>query len=47
MPDASVQRGGCVVESDVGVIDASIEARWRQASTQLGGRAAWDDEVVK
>ena len=47
MPDASVQRGGCVVESDVGVLDASIEARWRQASTQLGGKATWDDEVAK
>ena len=47
MADASVRRGGCVVESDVGVVDASIEARWRQASTQLGGQAAWDDEAAK
>ena len=44
MADASVTRGGCVVESDVGVLDAGIEARWAQASTQLGGHAAWDDE---
>jgi flagellar assembly protein FliH len=47
MPDAAIRRGGCVVESDVGVIDAGIEARWAQASTQLGGEVAWDDEAAK
>jgi flagellar assembly protein FliH len=45
MPDAAVRRGGCIVESDVGVIDASIDARWAQASTQLGGKVAWNDEA--
>jgi len=44
MPDAAMRRGGCVVESDVGVIDAGIEARWAQASTQLGGQVAWDED---
>jgi flagellar assembly protein FliH len=36
LADASVARGGCFVESDVGVIDASIDARWRRAVAALG-----------
>ena len=43
LADPAVKRGGCIAESDVGVIDASIEARWAQASTQLGGNSAWTD----
>lgn len=42
MPDPSVTRGGCVVESDIGVIDASVEARWRNAAAQLGQTSQWD-----
>jgi flagellar assembly protein FliH len=34
--DAAVARGGCVVESDLGRIDAGIEARWAQAAEALG-----------
>jgi flagellar assembly protein FliH len=41
VPDASVQRGGCVVESDIGVVDASVEARWRNAAAQLGQTSEW------
>lgn len=33
---ASVARGGCVVESDVGCVDADIEARWQRAAGALG-----------
>jgi flagellar assembly protein FliH len=40
--DVSVTRGGCVVESDLGVIDASIEARWHRAAAALGQEVAWD-----
>jgi flagellar assembly protein FliH len=36
LPDAAVSRGGCRVESDLGRIDASIEARWSQAASTLG-----------
>ena len=39
--DAEVTRGGCLVESDLGVIDASIEARWRRAAAALGQEMAW------
>ncbi len=34
--DATVSRGGCRVESDLGRIDAGIEARWSQAAATLG-----------
>jgi flagellar assembly protein FliH len=34
--DDAVARGGCVVESDLGRIDAGIEARWAQAAEALG-----------
>ena len=36
VPDAAVSRGGCIVESEVGVIDASVESRWRRATEAMG-----------
>ncbi|MEO5690557.1 MAG: FliH/SctL family protein [Burkholderiaceae bacterium] len=39
--DPTVSRGGCVVESDVGVIDAGIENRWHRAAAALGQDVAW------
>ncbi len=53
LSDTAVTRGGCVVESDIGVIDASLEARWRRAAASLGIDEHWnggptpddDDEV--
>lgn len=36
MADAAVGRGGCVVESDLGRVDAQIESRWAQALDVLG-----------
>ena len=39
--DVAVARGGCVVESDVGVIDAGIENRWHRAAAALGQDVAW------
>lgn len=39
--DPGVTRGGCVVESDIGVIDASIEARWHRAAAALGHDSRW------
>ena len=38
-----IERGGCVVESDLGCIDARIDARWRQAAAVLGGELPWAD----
>jgi len=38
-----IERGGCVVESDLGQVDARIAARWRQAAAVLGSDLPWDD----
>lgn len=34
--DASVPRGGCRIDSDIGSIDASVDTRWAQATAALG-----------
>ena len=43
-PDATMARGGVLVHSDVGSIDARIAVRWAQAAAALGqsGDAAFD-----
>lgn len=41
--DASVQRGGCLVESDIGVVDATVEARWRRTAATIGCDASWHE----
>jgi flagellar assembly protein FliH len=45
LSDASMSRGGCLVESDIGVIDASIETRWRRAAASLGNDEPWEPVV--
>ncbi|WOB09818.1 FliH/SctL family protein [Piscinibacter gummiphilus] len=40
--DSEITRGGCVVESDIGVIDASVETRWRRAAASLGCDERWN-----
>ncbi len=35
-PDPSLARGGCLVESDLGRVDARLEARWAQAAAVFG-----------
>lgn len=49
LPDAAVSRGGCVVDTDVGIIDASVEARWRRATEAMGRPSELDEaaEVSK
>lgn len=42
--DAQVARGGCLVESDAGAIDASIATRWTQAAAGLGQPTPWTSE---
>ena len=42
LADAAIVRGGCLVESDIGVIDASMETRWRRAVAALGCDEPWD-----
>ena len=42
LSDESMSRGGCLVESDIGIIDASIETRWRRAAASLGYDEPWE-----
>jgi flagellar assembly protein FliH len=47
LADASIARGGCLVESDIGVVDASIAARWKRAVASLGCEEQWKDEAAE
>ncbi len=39
--DARISRGGCLVESDIGTIDAQVAARWQRAAATLGQESSW------
>ncbi|NML14864.1 FliH/SctL family protein [Azohydromonas caseinilytica] len=39
---AGMARGGCVVESELGRVDARIEQRWAQATQLLGTPVPWE-----
>ncbi len=41
LADPALERGGCVVESDLGAIDARIASRWTQAVAALGSDEPW------
>jgi flagellar assembly protein FliH len=43
VPDVNLTRGGCLVESDIAVVDATVEARWDRAAASLGHSAPWND----
>lgn len=43
LANAQVQRGGVLVDSDVGSIDARIATRWEQAAAALGSTLAWEE----
>ncbi|MED5619753.1 FliH/SctL family protein [Ideonella sp. BN130291] len=43
MASTAIERGGCLIESDAGSIDARIEARWSQAAATLGQDTPWHD----
>jgi len=40
--DESIERGGVLVDSDVGSIDARIASRWAQAASVLGSDEPWE-----
>jgi flagellar assembly protein FliH len=40
--DGAIARGGCLVESDIGVLDATLQARWHRAAAALGSEAEWE-----
>ncbi len=41
IPDASIARGGCRVDSDIASVDGTVAARWRRASAALGSASEW------
>lgn len=43
-PDPAQARGGCVVESDLGRVDARIGQRWAQAVAVFGAELPLDDD---
>ena len=43
IPDASMARGGCRVDSDIASIDGTVAARWRRAAAALGSDTEWTD----
>ena len=47
LPQPSLTRGGCRIESDAGVVDARVAARWAQATHALGTGVAWDDREAE
>jgi flagellar assembly protein FliH len=40
---ADIERGGALVESDVGSVDARIAQRWVQAAAALGSAEPWEE----
>lgn len=40
--NAAIERGGVLVESDVGAVDARIAERWAQAAAAMGHDEPWD-----
>ena len=40
--DATIARGGCTVESDIGGVDATLQTRWARAAAALGCESGWE-----
>lgn len=45
VPDASIVRGGCVLEATHVTVDATMEGRWRRALASLGLTLKWPEET--
>jgi flagellar assembly protein FliH len=43
LPDSSITRGGCLVESAGTVVDGTLEKRWKRAVASLGLGSDWED----
>ena len=44
IPDAGIARGGCLVDSDIARVDATVPTRWRRASAALGDASEWTND---
>lgn len=47
LADATVSRGGCLIESAGTVVDGSMEKRWTRASAILGLSSPWEESVAE
>ena len=45
VPDPHIARGGCRIESDMGLVDATIDERWRRAVAALGSDLPWSGDA--
>ncbi|TSE18597.1 Flagellar assembly protein FliH [Tepidimonas alkaliphilus] len=46
LADARVSPGGCVLDSPLGVVDATIERRWARALAALGRSEPWQPQAA-
>jgi flagellar assembly protein FliH len=44
--DSSIARGGVLVRSDVGTVDARVSTRWQHAVASLGSSLPWQDDAA-
>ena len=42
LPDTSIARGGCLVESAGTVVDGTVQKRWQRALASLGFDSPWE-----
>lgn len=47
LADASVTRGGCLIESAGTVVDGTLEKRWMRAIASLGLSSLWEEPVAE
>lgn len=47
LADATVARGGCLIESAGTVVDGTLEKRWMRAVANLGLNPPWEEAVVE
>lgn len=43
LPDASIERGGCRIETGTNQVDAEVGTRWARIAEALGGDVRWVD----
>jgi flagellar assembly protein FliH len=46
IPDSSISRGGCRLESDTSTVDSTIESRWERALSNMGYNGSEYDNVT-
>lgn len=47
LADATVTRGGCLVESAGTVVDGTLEKRWMRAIANLGLNSPWEESIAE